>query len=339
MLGFGLNQRKPSSSSTAGKGRSSAMSDSNVFGDDDDDDEEDMSETINGGRGRMDSRQRVNQSILKEQEAVRQRAIAAAAEAAASSSVSNIYDYDGAYDSFSKNKDYNDKGSKDGEEQQEQQQPRKSRYISYLLETSKKRQLEREAVMERKIAKEQAIEDSQEDFVGKDKFITKAYRRKLEERQQWQTEQSMKEQEEEANDVTKQTNKGTAMAKFYGNFSNNIAVGGGSRNNDDGGSGGAGIVTTEKKKEVDEEDFRGDGSRSFLSGFERSSEKEATTTTDHLGLSSRTTTTTTKVQSDPQSQQQEKQTMTPRQYREHKVAAARIRYLERRKAIAMSFEQ
>ena len=42
-----------------------------------------------------------------------------------------------------------------------------------MLKNSKKRGIEREAIYERKIAKEQAEEDALEEYQGKEKFITK----------------------------------------------------------------------------------------------------------------------------------------------------------------------
>ena len=193
------------------------------------------------------------------------------------------------------------------------------------METAKKRQRERETVMERKIAKEQAVEDAQEDFAGKEKFVTKAYRRKLEERQQWQAEEDAKDKEESANDVTQKTTAGAAMASFYGNFANNVAVGGSGTH---GNTKARGDVEAPNK---DDEDFRpnqgGSGGMGFLAGFERS--EPAATDVDRVddvdGSPGRVEDVTL---SEP--------VLTLRQRREQKVAAARMRYLKRKAAVAAS---
>ena len=85
---------------------------------------------------------------------------------AANTKDSAIYDYDGAYDSFQPQTTSKDEAKKPPEE-------RKSKYIQGMLQNSKKRGIEREAIYERKIAKEQAEEDALEEFQGKEKFITK----------------------------------------------------------------------------------------------------------------------------------------------------------------------
>lgn len=340
-LGFGLNPRASSSSSGGaggGGGVAAVPPVGNVFGDDEDDDDEDDDQSSLGGTrgGTMDARQRINREIAKEQAAIRQRALSAAEQAQRESTHnkagagdnnnnSAIYDYDGAYDSFATQPSASNQKEGGGLVEEH----RKSRYISNLLDTAKKRQQEREAVMERKIAKEQAVEDAQEDFAGKEKFVTKAYRRKLEERKQWQAEEDAKDKEETANDVTQTTTAGAAMARFYGNFSNNVAVGGtGSTGKNPGG-------TTKELGKVeatnkDDDDFRpikgGSGGMGFLAGFERSEPAAADVdSTDDVNGPQRV-----KHVNSPEP------VLTLRQRREHKVAAARIRYLKRKAAVAAS---
>ncbi|KAL3909527.1 MAG: hypothetical protein SGILL_008054, partial [Bacillariaceae sp.] len=201
-LGFGLNNRSDKKSASK-----------NVFGDDDEDDENsddsgDNKETISG-------RQAVNQQIAKEQAALRKRAQAALATAEDPS----MYDYDGAYDSFKPDPE-KEKAATDATNKE-----RKSKYIGDLLKAAKVRERERDVIHERKIAREQAEEDAQDEYAGKEKFVTKAYKRKLEERKQWEIEQEEKQREEEENDVTKKS-AGAAFAGFYGNFNKNVSVGG-----------------------------------------------------------------------------------------------------------------
>lgn len=155
----------------------------------------------------------VNRAITKEQAALRVRAAAAVA----SSSVNaDIYDYDGAYDSFhSKSKDSEKEDSKE------------SRYIGDLLKAAEQRKWERDLAHERKVARDQAAEEEAEpEFRGKEKFVTAAYKRKLEERKVWQANDEKQRLIEEGHDVTKQTD-GVGIANFYGNLTKNVAMGGG----------------------------------------------------------------------------------------------------------------
>eukprot|EP00429_Kryptoperidinium_foliaceum_P006099 CAMPEP_0176016476 /NCGR_PEP_ID=MMETSP0120_2-20121206/7870_1 /TAXON_ID=160619 /ORGANISM="Kryptoperidinium foliaceum, Strain CCMP 1326" /LENGTH=295 /DNA_ID=CAMNT_0017349473 /DNA_START=68 /DNA_END=951 /DNA_ORIENTATION=+ len=234
-LVYGLNARTPS----------------NAFGDDSSSEEEESGDN---------HRQRVNQQIAKEQAALRQRAQAALQQ----TDDQNIYDYDGAYDSFHP--------QEDSKQQVKQEEPKKSRYIGDLLQVAQKRQREREIIHERKIAKEQALEDQSADYVGKEKFITKAYRRKLEERQQFLAEEEAQQVKDQANDVTKQ---GLGMAGFYGNLTKNVAMGGGQRDESESAK-----ETDQKKSnpldDDDDDDFLpkpgGGGGSDFLSGFAKSSD-------------------------------------------------------------------
>lgn len=173
----------------------------NVLGDEEDDDNEDELHPAT-------SRAAVNRALLSEQAALRKRAQEA------------VYDYDGEYDTF-----------KQPEKVAPKQEERKSRYIGGLLKAADQRKRERDIVYERKVAKEQAEEDAEVDFRGKDKFVTAAYKKKLEERELWLAEEESKRKAEEANDVTKQTG-GLAMANFYGNMNRNVAMGGGEPEND-----------------------------------------------------------------------------------------------------------
>jgi coiled-coil domain-containing protein 55 len=307
-IGFGLNNRSSSG----------AAASNNVFGDagDDDDDDDDDDGGSSGAPG--DARRRINQQISKEQAALRQRAQAAMANS--SSTDGGIFDYDGAYDSFKPPTDAATKKQADNNKED-----RKSKYIGDLLETAKKRQRDREAVFERKVAKEQALEDAQEDFAGKEKFVTKAYRRKLEERKQWEAEEQVRKQEEEVNDVTKQKTAGAAMASFYGNFANNVAMGGGDKQEEEDAK-----EESDKKKVIGNNDSDDDflpakgGGMDFLSGFQRSDDQEPPPPEEDAD--------TMKAPPDNNEDGPTETPLTARERREQKVAAARIRYLERKGA-------
>ena len=191
-LGFGLNSRKKKKSFSA-------------LGDDSSSEEECQNNNSS-------SKDTVNRELAAEQAALRLRAEKALSE------FSSTYDYDAEYDSFSSNK------PKAKQQKVEDDGPKESRYIATLMEKAKERQQEREIIKERKIAKEQEIEDSNQDYLGKEKFVTSAYKRKLEERKAWLEKDEKRAKLEEEEDVTKR--KGGGVMGFYSNFTNNVAVGG-----------------------------------------------------------------------------------------------------------------
>jgi coiled-coil domain-containing protein 55 len=170
----------------------------NVFGGGSSDSEDDA-----GG----DDRAAVNRDLKAEQEALRKRA-------AVSLESAEVYDYDGVY------------GDEMHAHEKKRKEPdtQKSRYIGDLLKAANKRNHERDIAYERKISREQAQEEAE--FQGKDKFVTKAYKQKLAERELWAQEEEERRREEEKHDVTKKTGDG-AFASFYGNLNRNVAMGGG----------------------------------------------------------------------------------------------------------------
>ena len=143
-LTYGLNKRKKA----------------NVFDDDDDD----GSDHEDHAKSRRDT---VNQEIEAEQKALRERAMKAMKDAGKQS----LYDYDAAYDVMQSKKEEEQQAAKNNAPTE-----RKSRYIQDLLKQSEKRAIEREAVYERQVAREQAEEDAQADYRGKEKFVTKGRR-------------------------------------------------------------------------------------------------------------------------------------------------------------------
>lgn len=166
--------------------------------------------------------------------------------AAALAEDASVFDYDGVYDQMKASK--TDHVKKDKIE-------RKSKYIGALLQKAQEREKEDGIRFERRLRKEQ--EKEKEEFGDKEKFITSAYRRKLEEDNKWLAvraplvaptaalcrcphapapdpprapsapvpqEQKRKEEEDERNDVTKKGEGG--MMGFYANLNRNIAFGG-----------------------------------------------------------------------------------------------------------------
>ena len=207
----------------------------NVFGDDEDDYDE------------PSSRAGVNQAVRSEQDALKLRA----QKAMQISESSSLYDYDGVYDSFHKETDAE-------QEEKTKEDDRKSRYIADLLEAAKKRKHEKDIIYEKKIAREQAVEEAEEDFRGKEKFITAAYRKKLEERELWLAQDEQQRKEDEANDVTKQAGS-LGMANFYGNLSNNVSLGG--------------VGNTEDRKSVSTVDVEMKGTERAKRGDSQDNEK------------------------------------------------------------------
>mmetsp|Transcript_32342 Transcript_32342/g.53481 ORF Transcript_32342/g.53481 Transcript_32342/m.53481 type:complete len:320 (-) Transcript_32342:45-1004(-) len=202
----------------------------NAFGDDDDDDDDDDD---NG-------RDQVNRDLLREQDALRQRASAAMK-----------YDFDGTYDE-------NDKKATN-EVTRTKTKKKESRYMKDLLQQAKKRNYERDQAHERKLAKEQQAED-QGEFRGKEKFITSAYKKTLEERELWKQEEEAQTQQEERENVTKRSKDGL-LSGFYGNFNKNVAMGG------------------KRRRTTDDDDAIMDGGKeekpSFLDGFEAADDGDA----------------------------------------------------------------
>ncbi|CAI5483421.1 unnamed protein product [Closterium sp. Yama58-4] len=105
----------------------------------------------------------------------------------------SVFDYDGVYDTIHAARTLRAKEAVQ----------RQARYIPNLLKTTKEREKEKELVQERLLAKERAKEE--EEYAGKERFVTRAYREKLAERQRWLAEEKRKEAEEAANDVTKRS--------------------------------------------------------------------------------------------------------------------------------------
>lgn len=89
-----------------------------------------------------------------------------------------------------------------------------------LMDKAKQREREHEVIYERKIAKERSKDDHL--FADKDKFVTAAYKRKLQEQAKWLEEERLRELREERDDVTKKTD----ISDFYFSLQKNVAFGG-----------------------------------------------------------------------------------------------------------------
>jgi len=123
----------------------------------------------------------------------------------------SVFDYDGVYDSIQKART---------QPKQAEKAERKSRYIGNLLDKAKERQKEQDILYERQLERERKVEDAL--FGDKDKFVTAAYKKKLEEDQKWLEDEKRKEELESKNDVTKRE----GLGEFYRNLHRNAAFGG-----------------------------------------------------------------------------------------------------------------
>ncbi|CAK0786621.1 hypothetical protein CVIRNUC_009835 [Coccomyxa viridis] len=130
--------------------------------------------------------------------------------AAALAEDASVFAYDEVYDSLKESE----------KPKREEKKERKSKYIEGLLDKAKERNKEQDIIYERGLLKERQAEDHL--FGDKDKFVTAAYKKKLEEDQMWLAEEKIREARDAKHDVIKAGH----MGNFYRNImSNNTAFG------------------------------------------------------------------------------------------------------------------
>ncbi|GLI68262.1 hypothetical protein VaNZ11_012617, partial [Volvox africanus] len=123
----------------------------------------------------------------------------------------SVFDYDSVYDTIQE--------ARVAPKQQDKMQ-RQSKYIASLLEQAQQRKREQDVLYERRMVKERQQEDHL--YEDKERFVTSAYRKKLEEDKKWQEAERQKELEEQRNDVRKVGH----MGNFYANLlTKNVAYG------------------------------------------------------------------------------------------------------------------
>ena len=105
-----------------------------------------------------------------------------------------VIDYDEVYDNFHAGK---------SEQRRQDKLSRQSKYIAELKTKAAEQKREQEMVHERKMVRE--VEKEEHLYGNKEKFITSAYRKKLEDRV-WQEQEDWRKQRR--NDVTKRSNLG-----------------------------------------------------------------------------------------------------------------------------------
>jgi len=134
-----------------------------------------------------DARRNTNRKIREEQDDLRKP--------------TETYDFDAEYESFATRTKPKPK-------------EKKSRYVDKLLEHSKKREREHEIIFERKVAREQMEEEGKEEYKGKEKFVTAAYKKKLKERELWAKEEEVRSRNDDATG---------GLSSFYSNFTRSFA--------------------------------------------------------------------------------------------------------------------
>ena len=114
-----------------------------------------------------------------------------------------VFQYDEVYEEMEEKKKSESVVQKN---RQENQQPK---YISNLLKSAELRNREHERRQERKVQREREAEG--DEFKDKEKFVTSAYRKKMEEMERLEEEERRKDALDELTDVTKQKD----MSGFY----------------------------------------------------------------------------------------------------------------------------
>lgn len=170
-----------------------------VFGD-----EEDESEDDDLGKGY--DRRMVGQMIVQQSHAAKNDRKVLEIQAEALKQDANIFDYDAHVDSI------HEARSKSSSKTIHEKIERRSKYITGLLETAEHRKREQEVLKEKRMEKERAAEEQV--YGTKERFVTSAYRKKMEEEQKWKEEQEKKKKEEDENAVEKKGH----MGDFYRNF-------------------------------------------------------------------------------------------------------------------------
>lgn len=110
----------------------------------------------------------------------------------------SVYEYDAVYDKLKPEKKAPDAGAS-GE--------RRSRYMKDVIQSAEVRKRDQLIANEKKIAREREAEG--EEFEGKEKFVTEAYKRQQEENRRIEEEEKRREEEE------RRKNKDGGMSSFY----------------------------------------------------------------------------------------------------------------------------
>jgi len=131
----------------------------------------------------------------------------------------SVFDYDGVYDQMHEEK-VNSMNAHPLATTKVRKEKKEARYVQAILERAKKREVEMDRSYEKFKLKERQEDDHM--YGDKEKFVTSAYRAKLEERKRWELEDKKNELREEAEGARARGD----MSGFYSNLlTRNIATG------------------------------------------------------------------------------------------------------------------
>ena len=162
----------------------------------------------------MSAKEQVNYAILQAQASEARKKKAEATYSEALEQDASVFDYDGVYDQMQ------EKRAESAQARKKKESVRAPKYINNILKMAEYKKREEERVKERVEARERLKE--LEEFGDTEKFVTSAYKRKLEEWQALDQEDARQAAVEAAQDVRKQEN----LDSFYVNLMhNNVSMG------------------------------------------------------------------------------------------------------------------
>jgi coiled-coil domain-containing protein 55 len=162
-----------------------------AFGDDDDDDDNDVGNNNNNNN----NNNKKPVPIVRTGAASSSNRMAQAAQSAALAEDAAAFEYDSLYDSMkAKQKAANKAARKDAS--------REPKYIKQLLAKAEERKRDDELYYEKKLLREQAEE--MEEFGQTEKFLTSAYRKKMEENRLWREEKDRRDAEIDSRGIAAQ---------------------------------------------------------------------------------------------------------------------------------------
>ena len=167
------------------------------------------------------------------------RAAIEAAKQEALDQDASTFDYDDVYDDMQQERS----ALRAGAVAAKTKEVKTSKYITSIMEAHKGREIENEKLFERRMVKEAEAEAHL--YGDKERFMTSAYKRKLEEREDYEAELKRKEAEEAKNDVTKRA----GLGDFYSNLLHGNVGGGGGGGRGSGSGGGSGGAADEAARD------------------------------------------------------------------------------------------
>ena len=186
-----------------GKGRAKLAAVSSAFGAGSSSDEEEGGAGAGSGGTARSNVQRAHPLIMA-------MTVKPVEDVAMSEADACVFDYDGAYDAMHQERGQIEAAARSSGSTFSAEAP-KSQYIGNLKSMASVRERENDAIFEKKIAREQ---EAEEELGGPtERFVTQAYKLKLQEKEQWEEEERRAAELEDSMDVRK-----TGMTGFYSNL-------------------------------------------------------------------------------------------------------------------------